>query len=291
MLAAAVDWPYTYSYVSKSLEFDDEGDFDDDAFSGSLTSRNAVSGERRVVLRSRRSYPVALRAGGGRAYLGLISGGGSNGAISRILAFDHDSLKPITIRSDRTTASDNTGGDACGRNSSLNGVGPAGEALVVRLAVACATDGGRTYDAELVAIARDGAEVVLDPTPNTGGMSFGSAELLGTKLIQSGGFASATTSLDTVSKVKTPLWDTSSARDATLAADGSVVLSPFEAADASSFYYWDEDYEKPPPGQAGAVPAVRCRSPGPDRRRRLNRHDALLRPAALRTAAAARTTL
>lgn len=236
VLAAAVDWPYTYSLLLKRST----SALDDDLkaiLPIVLVRRNAITGERQVLIRIRRAIPWTIRAGGGRAILGLIDVGSSHRIKSRILAFEPGSPTPQTIASGNISGdTDELDNEVCGRMETLNGVGPAGEALITRLTAVCTTDRQRDYDIETVAISRDGATRLLDPTPNLNVLTLGRAELAGDHLLLSGPMVSTINVVNVSSGAKSRLWDGVQNSATSVATDGSVVIGPGFGTDSDYGY-------------------------------------------------------
>lgn len=236
VLAAAVDWPYTYSLLLKRST----SALDDDLkaiLPIVLVRRNAITGERQVLIRIRRAIPWTIRAGGGRAILGLIDVGSSHHIKSRILAFEPGSPTPQTIASGNISGdTDELDNGVCGRMETLNGVGPAGEALITRLTALCTTDRQRDYDIETVAISRDGTTRLLEPTPNLNLLTLGRAELAGDHLLLSGPMVSTINIVNTSSGVKSRIWDGDQQAATSVATDGSVVIGPGSGTDSDYGY-------------------------------------------------------
>lgn len=241
ILAAAADWPFSYTLnLKRKLSSLDE------TFRSvmpiSLVRRNMLTGERKVLIRIRRAIPWKVQAGGGRVMISMLDSISSRTNASRIIAFEPGSPKPVTIATDNFSISgEESRGELCGRFSSLSGVGPSGEALITRITALCTTDRQRDYDLETVSIARDGATRVLDPAPGIGAITLGKAQLAGDHLLLSGPFAGTINAVNTSNGIKTRLWEVEGSNSASIASDGSVVIGPGFGSDFEDDYpyYYD----------------------------------------------------
>ncbi|MBI4897621.1 MAG: hypothetical protein HY827_04565 [Actinobacteria bacterium] len=236
VLAAATDWPNSYALLLKRRIQSIDDEFDS-ALPIQLVRRNAQTGERTVLMRMRRAFPYAVRAGGGRVLVALLDSKSSRSVKTRIVAFDVGSTSPVEIASDNITATfDEDDDDACGRMAMLNDAGPTGEAIVTRLTGICSADGQRDFDIETIAIARDGATRMLDPTPTETMLTLGRAQLSGNYLLTYGPFVKSFNVLDLSVGSKTRVWDVESTNNASIANDGTVVVGPGLTVDDDGDY-------------------------------------------------------
>ncbi len=242
VLAAATDWPYSYSLLLKKRVGSIEYDFDS-VVPILLVRRNAQTGERTVLMRMRRAFPYAVRAGGGRVFVGLLDSTSSRSVKTRIVAFDSGSTAPVEIASDNiTTGSDEDIDDACGRMSLLNDADSAAEAIVTRLTGTCSTDGQRDHDIETIAISRDGTTRMLDRTPSPNMLTLGRVQLSGDFMLSYGPLMGTFNVLDLPAGSKTRVWDVETTNNASIAGDGTVVVGPGLSIDDDDDWYDSYNY-------------------------------------------------
>lgn len=240
IVAAAVDWPYSYYAVAKEsvAKFSES----EDTVPTVLVRRNLVTGQRNVVLRLRKSLFTSLRAGGGRAYVGLFSFAGEMRATTSIYGGAHDAprfSKIDTAHFKIETLAELPG--FCGGITSLSGTTPSGEAIVSHFASVCPTSGGQTLSNQMLAIDPAGASRTLDPLATTAMVLYSDVKINGNRLVETGKLGGAVDTIDAATGDGRRLWADSEsdlAPDSSIAGDGSVIVGP---AIGRSDYSYDGD--------------------------------------------------
>lgn len=223
--AAAIEWPYSYFAITRA-PVARVIDSDDELSPFTLVRRNLISGERRVLLRSKHSSLVGLHAGGGRAYVGLMRFERHDRINSSILGFDHDAIAPAAVDSANLKFEEESPSGMCGRIIGLNGTTGDGAAIALRLTAVCATDHSHDFDSELLTIDRAGAARTLDTSPSIATVFFGIAESAGDHFVYHHRYGGSVTSVNAATGTAVELWLSHSPASASVAHDGTVAVGP-----------------------------------------------------------------